>query len=88
MSSPLRTAAELVLLFHSGSPWDWDKKQQWDCKLIELLGPASSRKPAGYHHGLIPATNEATTKNLCDAVRAALASDGVESEGFIRKFNL
>jgi len=74
-----QTALELVLLFHSGSPWTFDKQQDWANKLTELLGPAAGRDPKvvnaygdGTWDGVKP-TNEATTKNLCNAVRAALA---------------
>lgn len=49
-------ACKLVLLFHSASPWD-DEKKQWWTDGLKAIG--------------IP-TNDATTKNLCDAVRVAL----------------
>ena len=77
----LVTACELVLLFHSGSPWDDAKRYHWAEKLSSLLGPAIRRDPRvvnanadGTWDGS-PVTNEATTKNLCNAVRAALAHE-------------
>lgn len=75
MNSPLRTAAELTLLFHDGSHWTDEKRHLWDVKLTELLGPAAQRQPESYHYsvGKIQPTNEATTRNLCNAVRAAMA---------------
>lgn len=75
----LVTACELVLLFHSGSPWDDAKRYHWAEKLTFLLGPAERRDPRvvnangdGTWDGARP-SNEATTKNLCNAVRAVLA---------------
>lgn len=64
----LQMACELVLLFHSGGDWSAAKRAEWERKLTELLGPKDIRnRPFG-----IPASNEATTRNLCDAVRKAL----------------
>lgn len=75
-------ALDAVLLFHSGSPWDWDKKQRWDNLLTVIMGPAAGRDPKvvgsygnGCWDGAEP-TNEATTKNLCNAVREALRKAG------------
>lgn len=74
----LELACKLVLLFHSGTPWTWEKQQEWANGLTELLGSAAGRDPKivganadGTWDGAEP-TNEATTKNLCNAVRAAL----------------
>lgn len=74
----LREALKLVLLFHSGSPWDFEKQQAWANGLTAILGNATSRDPKvvgangdGTWDGACP-TNEATTKNLCNAARAAL----------------
>jgi hypothetical protein len=53
-------ALELVLLFHSASPWDWKKSLKWTNRLAMLL-PC---KDEGWA--------DATTKHLCDAVRVAL----------------
>jgi hypothetical protein len=66
---PLLQACKLTLLFHSGSPWDFDKQQEWANGITELLGPANGRETFG---SLVPETNEATTKNLCRAIRAAI----------------
>lgn len=60
----MRLALELVLLFHGNGPWDDYKRQAWSNGLTELLGVAFSREDYP--------TNEATTKNLCNAVRKAL----------------
>lgn len=71
----LEMACMLVLMFHSGEPWTDDKRLLWANYLTQLLGPAVNRpRKDGYHHqvGYIEPTNEATTRNLCDAVRAAL----------------
>lgn len=74
----LAQACQLALLFHSGSPWTFEKRQEWANGLTELLGPASTRdckvvgaNGDGTWDGAMP-TNEATTKNLCNAIRAAL----------------
>ncbi len=74
----LKTACELTLLFHSGSPWDFEKQNKWANLLTDLMGSASSRDPRivgangdGTWDGAMP-TNEATTKNLCNAQRAAI----------------
>lgn len=54
----LQAACKLTLLFHSCSPWDREKAWKWlnYQKVIAGLEPMV----------------EATTKVLCDAVRAAL----------------
>lgn len=67
----LKTACDLVLMFHSGSPWTYEKQQDWANGLTDLLGTASSRKTRDGSYLVVP-TNEATTRNLCDAVRAAM----------------
>lgn len=64
----LQMACELVLLFHSGADWSVTKRADWNNKLTELLGPKDIRNG----RGSVPASNEATTRNLCDAVRKAL----------------
>lgn len=70
-------ALRLVLLFH-GARWDDEQKQAWANGLTFILGTASGRDPKamgangdGTWDRATP-TNEATTKNLCNAVRAAL----------------
>lgn len=55
----LVTACEMVLMFHSSGPWDDNKRKLWKAHLLVLLGS--------------DANDEATTKRLCDAIRAALA---------------
>lgn len=56
-------ANKLTLLFHSASPWTDEKRAAFTNGLTVCLGPAIERE---YQ------SNEATTRNLCDAVRAAL----------------
>lgn len=56
----LEAACRAALLFHAGSPWDEAKAAEWSALVFPLLGP---REP------------DATTKTLCDALRAALAKD-------------
>lgn len=75
----LRKALELVLIFHDTWPWDDAKRKEWNKRMDALLGPVDTRDPkvVGAHgdgtwDGARP-SNEATTKNLCNAVRAALA---------------
>lgn len=75
-------ALEAVLLFYSASHWTADKKQQWEDRMNILLGDSVTRHPKvvgsngdGTWDGA-RATNEATTKNLCNGVRAALALCG------------
>lgn len=76
----LKQACELVLLFYTVGPWTYDKSQAWANGLTELLGCAFSRDSKivgvngdGTWDKAVP-TNEASTKNLCNAVRAALRS--------------
>ncbi len=61
----MRAALSLVLLFHSGRSWDSTARKEWETGLEAVLGPVP----------VAPDTHEATTKVLCNAVRAALASD-------------
>lgn len=75
----LLKACKLTLLFHSGR-WDYEAKEQWANWLTDLLGNATSRDAKivgangdGTWDGATP-TNEATTKNLCNAQRAAIAA--------------
>lgn len=79
----LRTACELTLLFYSVGPWTDDKRANWSQRMDALLGPAIERDERvtgsnqdGTWDGAMP-TNEATTKNLCNAVRAALKAPAV-----------
>ena len=61
-------ALEAVLLFHSGSPWDDDKRLRWTeiCSRVKL--PPERSTHVAYEDGW-----SATTKCLCDIVRAAIA---------------
>lgn len=77
-NTKLKQACELTLLFYTVGPWDYDKSQAWANGLTVLLGCAFSRdckivgaNGDGTWDGAVP-TNEATTKNLCNAIRAAL----------------
>lgn len=81
----LRSACKAVLLFHSGKAWTADVQIEWDNLLTSIMGPAVARDPQivgangdGTWDGAYP-TNEATTKNLCNAVRAALEKTEGES---------
>lgn len=58
-----RAALRLVLLFHNG-PWSSQEAVQWLARLREV----ESATGAALSH-------EATTRALCDAVRAALSSE-------------
>ncbi len=76
-----KLALEAVLLFHSGGPWTSDKAKRWGEILNDTLGPSNSRNPSivgangdGTWDGARPG-NEATTKNLCNMVRAALKEE-------------
>lgn len=60
----LTEACKLVLLFHSGSPWDIQKSLSWQNGMGQLLQSETGRVPDDF--------SDATTKNLCNAVRAAL----------------
>lgn len=77
-NSKLQEACKLVLLFYSSGHWDDDKRQAWANGMTVLLGPAIERDSKvvgankdGTWDPALP-TNEATTKNLCNAIRAAL----------------
>lgn len=72
-------ACELTLLFYTVGPWTDAKRQEWSEKMDAILGPALERDERvvgangdGTWDGACPG-NEATTKNLCNAMRAALA---------------
>jgi len=53
-------ACELTLLFHSGSPWDGQKSQDWQNLLVRI-----------YDHR-VGICFDVTTKVLCDAIRHAV----------------
>lgn len=55
-NAKLTEALKLVLLFHDGEPWSFEKQARWYNGLNALNIDC----------------NDYTTKNLCDAVRAAL----------------
>lgn len=60
----LLEALKLVLIFHDSGPWTSEKAQEWANGLTRLMGLAAGRRE-------LP-SNEATTKNLRTAVRAAI----------------
>lgn len=62
----LEAACKLVLLFHGAGEWTMDKRLEWDNTIGSLLADDGGRVPSVHW-------NEATTKNMCDAVRKALA---------------
>lgn len=69
----LQLACEATLLFHSGSPWDDEKRSRWQQLGVKLLGEPKFRD---YHYArgsMTPTTFEATTRVLCDMVRSALS---------------
>lgn len=83
----LGEVCRLALLFHSGSPWDNEKNEAWANGLTNILGPAIARdckvvgaNGDGTWDGALP-TNEATTKNLCNAIRAACGLDELRKQG-------
>ena len=66
-------ACNAVLLFHSGSPWDDAKQAEWQRLGALLLGEP---KFHDYHYArgsMTPTSFEATTRVLCDMVRAVIA---------------
>ena len=64
-NAKLKAAVELVLLFHSVSPWEEEKRDKWFSLLSCIYPPRQS----------IPlASQQPTTKALCDACRLALKS--------------
>lgn len=62
-------ALQLVLLFHSGGPWDDAKRETWQNNTLDILG-----RPQSSTDGRWSDTTgwEATTKVLCDCVRKVL----------------
>lgn len=62
-------ALEAVLLFHSGSPWTFEKHQRWQALGWEILGQGRFQNEC--HPGLGSTSFEATTRILCDMVREA-----------------
>lgn len=65
---PLKDALNAVLLFHSASPWNEEKKHEWQRLCRSLLGSPQDGKP--YSSYIIEF--DASTRTLCDMVRAAL----------------
>jgi hypothetical protein len=61
-------ALEAVLLFHSGSPWTDDKSMRWTAICATVKAPR-----ARSDWGSEVAGWDATTKTLCNIVRAAIA---------------
>ncbi len=58
---------KLTLLFHSSSPWDERKRDEWiNLEMIILKLPSAHRQYRRY------ATGEVTTKALCDMGRIVL----------------
>ncbi len=55
---------KLALLFHSASPWDDQKRSEWDNLQIPVLDLATAKHLSGFQR--------ATTKGLCDLGRAIL----------------
>jgi len=62
----MRLALEAVCIFHSGSPWDAPKNMRWQVICQTLLRKPDVQQGKGHNF-------DATTKVLCDMVRAALA---------------
>jgi len=58
----LQAACKMTLLFHSASPWDASKRIQWNKLRRQIIKDCDKE-----------IFEDATTKVLCDAVRAALA---------------
>lgn len=59
-----RAALEMVLLFHSASPWTHEKRVRW----VDLMHQIEIT--TGAH--LTSDSTEATTRVLCECVRRAL----------------
>lgn len=62
----LTAALELVLLFHSGH-WTKEAELAWNSRMDGILGEVKDRPEESRRMG-----NDASTRNLCNAVRAAL----------------
>lgn len=78
----LLEACKLVLLFHSGSPWDFEKRQAWVNGLHSLITTNDPKVTGANGDGTWDAKGnreDATTKNLCNAVRAAIEKAEKES---------
>lgn len=68
----LRLAAKACLLFHSSSPWDFEKRQEWNQIAFALL----PEPKYGEHNYLVNGLEvhyDGTTRTLCDIMRAALS---------------
>ncbi len=80
-TTKLRAACELVLLFYSAPHWNASAKEKWNQGMNLCLGKPEDRdiRVTGAHGDGTwdgaSATNEATTKNLCNAVKAALSNE-------------
>jgi len=68
----MRIALEQVLLFYGAGPWDDAKRSKWaeNCAALLRTPPQDFRKLWDPNYCL-----DATTKVLCDCVRAALMTD-------------
>lgn len=64
---PKDLALEAVLLFHSGSPWDDDRRMHWQNICVAVLGAPRDVLLLSTHQ-----THEATTRKLCDIVRKVI----------------
>jgi hypothetical protein len=72
----LLQACKLVLLFHSGSHWTFEKQQEWVKGMHALITTNNPVVVGANEDGTWDrnaAREDVTTKNLCNAVRAAIA---------------
>jgi hypothetical protein len=58
-------ALKLALLFHSAGPWTDERQAEW----VDLIGLIECETGRGLYHE----PTEATSRSLCDAIRAALS---------------
>ena len=58
---------KMTLLFHSVSPWDLQKREEWIALEMQIL-----RLPSAHHPIRKYATGQVTTKALCDYGRIIL----------------
>ena len=68
----MRTALEMVLLYHNGGGWTDEQGYEWSAKAISILGSNYNPHRVTLAHDDAITRFECTARVLCDVVRKAL----------------
>ncbi len=68
VAAELLEACKMVLLFHSGSPWDDTKREAWFKGVTAILSVEDAAKAENNPEPVA----EATTRVLCETIRTAI----------------